>query len=287
MTSDPRSFEALKDWIGRTEEASDIITARLETSLLALFDRPVIAVSEGDAAMPTAHWCLTPPIAPAREISDDGHPRRGGFLPPVPLPRRMWAGGEITFLEPLRVGDRVERRSRVDDIAVKNGRSGTLCFVTVRHVYSTRRGPAIDERQDIVYRDADQAGPTRAVPTQAGTPAAAEAQWSRPWRFDEVSLFRYSAVTFNGHRIHYDYPYVTGTEGYPGLVVHGPLQASLLVNLACEIRGTAPRTFGYRGLRPLFAPASVQIEGRESGEGLDLWIKDEAGFTTMEGLARW
>lgn len=282
MTSDAESFDAFKAWIGRTEAAADVITARLETSLRALFDRPGIAVAEGNAAMPTAHWCLTPPIAPAHEIGDDGHPRRGGFLPPVPLPRRMWAGGEITFLEPLRVGDGVERRSRVDDVAVKKGRSGTLCFVTVRHVYSTRRGPAIEERQDIVYRDADQAGSA-----QTGTPAIPEPQWSRPWRFDEVSLFRYSALTFNGHRIHYDYPYATGIEGYPGLVVHGPLQASLLVNLACEVRGSAPRTFGYRGLRPLFAPAAVQIEGHESPEGLDLWIRDEAGFVTMKGLATW
>jgi 3-methylfumaryl-CoA hydratase len=161
------------------------------------------------------------------EIGPDGHPKRGGFLPPVPLPRRMWAGSRLTFVQPVRVGDALTRESRILDVSGKEGRTGHLVFVTVRHDYSLASGLAITEEHDIVYRDNPQPG----QPAPKPTPAPTDSQFSREIVPDPVLLFRYSALTFNGHRIHYDRSYVTEVEGYPGLIVHGPLIATLLLDL--------------------------------------------------------
>jgi 3-methylfumaryl-CoA hydratase len=217
-------------------------------------------------------------------LGDDGHPRRGGFLPPVPLPRRMWAGGELAFEAPLQVGDVVPRTSRIDDVVIKEGRSGTMCFVTVRHNWTTRRDPALEERQDIVYRSVNLDRSASAVDTAAPQPAAS---CQRFWPCDPVLLFRYSALTFNGHRIHYDYPYVTEAEGYPGLIVRGPLQATLLMGLATEARGSMPRRFGFRGVATLFAAGPFVGKAGPNGEGLRLWIEDAGGRTTMTADASW
>ena len=267
----------LRHWIGRTEERADLVTARLVHGLLATLDR------DGDTVPPAIHWCLAPAIARELLLGPDGHPERGEFLPPVPLPRRMWAGGAIEFFDALRIGDQVTRRSRIADVQAKIGRSGTLCFVTVDHDYATARGPTLKERQDIVYREADS--PTRrdAAPESRPTP-----RWRRTMTADAVMLFRYSALTFNGHRIHYDRTYCREVEHYPGLVVHGPLQATLLIEHAVATRGEArPRRFTFRAMRPLFDGTAFSINAVEGGDGLSLWIADEAGRATMTATASW
>lgn len=270
-------LDHLRQWIGRTEETTDVVSPRLVRGLAATLDRA------GDAVPPAIHWCLAPAIAPEAELGPDGHPTRGGFLPPVPLPRRMWAGGVVDFADKLRLGDMVTRRSRIVDVQVKEGRSGTLCFVTVEHEYTTERARALTERQDIVYREADS-------PTQQG--GAAETRpaptWRRTLTADAVMLFRYSALTFNGHRIHYDRSYCREVEHYPGLVVHGPLQATLLVEHAAAARGgQVPHQFSFRALRPLFDGLEFSLNAVEEGGGLSLWVADGQGRATMTATARW
>lgn len=273
----------LRGWIGRRETATDTITPRLEASLRAVLDRQPGSPADGDPASSAVHWCLTPAIAQASELGQDGHPRRGEFLPPVPLPRRMWAGGELRFHDSLRVGDAITRVSTIADIAVKRGRSGALCFVTVDHAVSTSRGLALDERQDIVYREMMGAPPSEPSAVAVGRDPVRRQDWS----CDPVMLFRYSALTFNGHRIHYDRGYAEAVEGYEGLVVHGPLQAQALLHLATEMGGSRPRSFAFRGVRPLFASAQASLQAAKDGDGLSLWVSDGDGQTTMRASARW
>jgi 3-methylfumaryl-CoA hydratase len=278
-------LDHLRQWIGRTEERTDIVTAHLVAGLRSALFLDVGAPREGDAAPLTTHWCLTLPVVPLSEIGPDGHPKRGGFLPPVPLPRRMWAGGEINFIEPLRVGDAVTRISTIKDVTVKTGSTGTLCFVSVDHAFATKRGPTVHERHDIVYRDAPTAGKnaTPAKPAPAPTPAHHEIRMADP-----VLLFRYSALTFNGHRIHYDRDYVTRIEGYPGLVVHGPLQASLLIEFGAKLHGgKAPKIFTYRGLQPLFDGSEFSVNASATGDSMNLWTANASGASTMKGTATW
>jgi 3-methylfumaryl-CoA hydratase len=197
----------------------------------------------------------------------------------------MWAAGRLEFFDPLRVGDRVERHSKIADVNVKEGRSGRLCFVAVDHEISTARGLALKERHDSVYRDAPsgnaakQNAPAREEPRQA--------QWAETKVADAVMLFRYSALTFNGHRIHYDRQYVTEIEGYPGLIVHGPLQATLLIEFAASIRGATPRIFSFRALNPLFDGQEFTLNAADGEGGLDFWIAGPDGRTTMAGKAKW
>ena len=243
--SDALDLDHLRQWLGKTEEATDVVTAQLVKGLRATLFLDIGSPVTGDPAPFTTHWCLAPPVYPASQLSEDGHPTRGGFLPPVPLPRRMWAGGEIEFVDSLRVGDDVKRSSKIADITVKSGSTGTLCFVSVNHTITTPRGVAIKERHDIVYREATT-GPQTAPKSPPQPPAA---QHSEKHMADTVLLFRYSALTFNGHRIHYDRDYVTKVEGYPGLVFHGPMQAALLVEFAAKLNGgKAPAKFTYRGV---------------------------------------
>ncbi len=282
----PLDAASLRAWIGRTDRAKDRVTPRLVQGLAATLDEDGPAPAEGDPIPATAHWCLAPPAVPMSRIGPDGHPSRGDFLPPVPLPRRMWAGGALEFRAPLRVGDTVERESRIADVAVKEGRSGTLCFVAVEHRISTPRGVAILERQDIVYRDMDR--PQQGASAAAPPPDARQPRWRRVVQADPVLLFRYSALTFNGHRIHYDRRHCIEAEGYPGLVVHGPLQATLLVELAASARGgRAPRVFEFRGVRPLFDGAPFSVNAAEADDGLELWAADDQGRTTMAAKAGW
>lgn len=276
----------LRQWIGRTEEKTDIVTAHLVAGLRSALFLDVGQPKDGDAAPFTTHWCLAVPVVPLSEVGPDGHPNRGGFLPPVPLPRRMWAGGAITFVEPLRVGDVVTRASTIKDFMVKPGSTGPLCFVSVDHVISTARGVAIRERHDIVYREMPTGG-QNATPAKPPAPPAA-AQHSERHLADPVLLFRYSALTFNGHRIHYDRDYVTKVEGYPGLIVHGPLQAALLIELAAKLHGgKAPATFVYRGLQPLFDGSEFSVNASDVSSGLDLWTANARGEPTMRGTALW
>lgn len=259
-------------------EAEDIVTPRLVAEYRATLD-PNLASVASDAAPLALHWCLAPPITPLAALGADGHAAKGEFLPPVPLPRRMWAGGSVATRAPLRIGDQVRRRSVIADVTVKQGRTGTLCFVSVDHEYATERGLALSERHDIVYREAVDA----AQPIPATAPEARTADLT--WHVDATPtlLFRYSAMTFNGHRIHYDQPYVTGVEGYPGLIVHGPMQASLLFNLAATLGGAVPGSFRYRGLSPLFSGKPFAIRGvRHPAGATRCWTEDAAGKICME-----
>ena len=281
----PLDAELMRSWIGRTTSAYDVITPRLARELRVTLDGDGPPFREGDPCPPAIHWCLAPPMVPQSRLGPDGHPARGDFLPPVPLPRRMWAAGRLEFFDPLRVGDAVERNSRIADVNIKEGRSGRLCFVAVEHEISTARGLALKERHDIVYRDAASAD---AKPQgQPREEAPRQAQWSEAKVADAVMLFRYSALTFNGHRIHYDRQYVTEVEGYPGLIVHGPLQATLLIEFAASIRAAGPKVFAFRALNPLFDGQPFTLNAAESGSGLDLWISGPEGRTTMTGNAEW
>jgi 3-methylfumaryl-CoA hydratase len=195
----------------------------------------------------------------------------------------MWAGGQTEVLDLLRVGDPVTRRSEISNVELKTGSTGSLCFVTVDHTYSTARGAAIKETQNIVYRDPPPAN----AKTPPPPPPAPQAKHSKPLVADPVTLFRYSALTFNGHRIHYDRPYVTGVEGYPGLVVHGPLQAALLVEYAIELRGgQAPKRFMHRGVNPLF-DGELAVNAQPTADGFELWTTNPAGAACMKAGASW
>jgi 3-methylfumaryl-CoA hydratase len=276
-------LDHLRQWIGRTDQASDIVTAQLVRGLRATLFMEIGTPKPGDAAPFTTHWCLAQPVYPMSELGPDGHPTRGGFLPPVPLPRRMWAGGELQFFDPLRVGDEVTRSSRISDVAMKTGSTGVLCFVSVEHVVTTSRGTAIRERQDIVYRDIL----TVAAPSKPAPPPHI-AKHRESHMADPVLLFRYSALTFNGHRIHYDRDYVTKVEGYPGLIFHGPMQAAFIVELAAKLHGgTAPKKFVYRGAQPLFEGSEFSVNANDTGDGMELWTANSAGQPTMKGTATW
>ena len=276
-------IDHLRQWIGRSNQASDIVTAQLVKGLRATLFMAIGEPKPGDAAPWTVHWCLAQPVYPMSELGPDGHPTRGGFLPPVPLPRRMWAGGELEFFSALRVGDEVTRTSRIADVTVKTGSTGQLCFVSVDHLVTTPRGTALRERQDIVYRDMST-GPSSAPAKPAAPP---KAKHRESHMADPVLLFRYSALTFNGHRIHYDRDYVTKVEGYPGLIFHGPMQAAFLVELAAKLHGgAAPKKFGYRGLQPLFE-GEFSVNANDTAAGMELWTANSADEPTMKGTATW
>ncbi len=284
MTDQP-DIDHLRRWIGRTEQGSDIVTAQLVKGLRATLFMEIGEPKTGDAAPFTTHWCLAQPVYPTAELGPDGHPARGGFLPPVPLPRRMWAGGELEFIEPLRVGDETMRTSEIADVTMKTGSTGALCFVSVKHTITTSRGIAIRERQDIVYRDITTASATAPAKPAAVAPAA---QHRESHMADPVLLFRYSALTFNGHRIHYDRDYVTKVEGYPGLIFHGPMQAALLVEFAARLHnGAAPKKFSYRGVQPLFDGSEFSVNANPTDSGMEVWTANSAGQPTMKASATW
>jgi 3-methylfumaryl-CoA hydratase len=277
-------LDRLRQWIGRTQEASDIVTAQLVKGLRATLFQEIGEPKVGDPAPWTVHWCLAQPVFPMSQLSQDGHPTRGGFLPPVPLPRRMWAGGELEFFDALRVGDETKRTSRISDVTMKSGSTGVLCFVSVEHTVTTPRGTALRERQDIVYRDMSSAPAASAKPPPP--PPAAKHRESH--MADPVLLFRYSALTFNGHRIHYDRDYVTKVEGYPGLIFHGPLQAAFIIEFAAKLRGgTPPKKFSYRGVQPLFEGSEFSVNANDNAAGMELWTANSAGQPTMKGTATW
>ncbi len=274
----------LKQWVGRSESRSDWINPNHVAALSATLDREDALPLAGDPVFPGFHWTLFPPLARQSELGPDGHPKKGGFLPPITLPRRMWAGGRLQFHQPLKVGEKVDRISLIERVEEKSGKSGRLAFVTVRHTLSGGKGPAIEEEHDIVYREAPAADapvPPPAVKVPAGP-------WCRQIVPDDVLLFRYSALTFNGHRIHYDRRYVTGVEGYPGLIVHGPLIATLLLDL---LRRQLPKAtlarFSFKALRPTFDISPFNVDGGP-GDGpghYRLWSTDNQGAMAMEAEA--
>lgn len=273
-------IDHLRSWIGREEEASEVVTPHLVRKFKATLDLPGGEPAPGDPAPRLIHFCLAQPAAPQAELGPDGHPARGGFLPPVPLPRRMWAGGEFRFQHDIRIGDTVRRVSRIADVVLKQGRTGPLCFVTVRHRIEAGGGVALEERQDIVYRGTDGGAAKTSTPAEAGSHSR-EVDASAPL------LFRYSALTFNGHRIHYDRRYAQEVEGYPGLVVHGPLQATLLLFFAADIRGALPSSFSFRSLSTIFDDDPIRLHARADGDRLRLWTAREGGPVAMSAEAVW
>jgi len=280
------SLDDLAAWIGRSETRRDHVGATPVNALNATLDHPAMAVERGTPLPPLWHWLYFLPLHRQSEIGADGHARRGGFLPPVPLPRRMWAGSQFEFRAPVRVGDEVERTSTIADVSAKDGRTGKLVFVKVRHEVRCNGAadPAIVEFHDIVYRDAKRPGDAEPPPQAAPAGAA----WQREVVPDDVLLFRYSALTFNGHRIHYDRRYVTEVEGYPGLVVHGPLIATLLMDL---VRRQAPQAdvaaFRFKAVRPTFDLNAFRVNGQPQADGrtLTLWAQDHEGWLTMDAVA--
>ncbi len=276
-------IDLLRGWIGRSSTQDDVVTAAPLQALTATLDRDDAPIGPADSLPPCWHWLYFLPMHRQSEIGPDGHPLRGGFLPPVPLPRRMWAGSQLEFLAPIRPGQAISRRSTIADVSLKEGRSGPLVFVKVRHEIAAEGTPAIVELHDIVYRDL--AAPGEAPPP--GVPAPADAAWTRRIQPDDVLLFRYSALTFNGHRIHYDRKYVTGVEGYPGLIVHGPLSATLLLDLLRRERPDARVThFAFKAMKPIFDTAAFTVCGRpDDARQVSLWARTPEGHLAMQASA--
>lgn len=272
-------MDHLLTWIGSTESVTDQITDSLIERFQATFYNKLWPMT--DAAPLGIHWCLAPPTAPGNKLGADGHPKRGGFLPPVPLPSRMWAGGELVFHQPLRAADKVTRHSRVDNVTLKQGKSGPLVFVTVEHQCYAGDTLALTERQDLVYK---QANPKLTDSAKAETPPT-DNIGDETIMVNSVDLFRYSALTFNGHRIHYDRDYARREEGYSGLVVHGPFQTTLLMNRAAELCGGVPARFSFRGLAPLIEQTPIRLRQSQSAGATDsgeLWCETIDGKITMQ-----
>ncbi|MBR8243256.1 FAS1-like dehydratase domain-containing protein [Burkholderia multivorans] len=274
----PESFDA---WIGRREDSVDRITPAPIRLLRATLDDAEPSALP-DVLPPLWHWLYFLPGERQSNIGTDGHARRGGFLPPVALPRRMWAGGRLQFLRPLAVDTPIQRRSTIANVQSKSGRSGQLVFVTVLHEIGDAQGVAIREEQDIVYRDAPPPA-AAGTPAPAAPPAPTDEQYSRIVTPDPVLLMRFSALTFNGHRIHYDRPYAMEEEGYPGLVVHGPLIAMLLME---ELRRRHPgktiRAFDFKAVSPLFDTTPFTVNGKLEGHTARVWARGPQGQLAMQ-----
>jgi 3-methylfumaryl-CoA hydratase len=270
-------------WLGKERLENDVLGLFPARGMAALLDLDPEVMQPGVPLPLGWHWLYFKPVVRRSDLGDDGHERLGKFLPRIELPRRMWAGGVLTFVSELRLGDVVRRRSTIESIEEKTGRSGKLVFVTVRHRVETDRGLAVDEAQNLVYREAGSVA--------SSPPAAPEAAWSDPFSADSVTLFRFSALTFNGHRIHYDRPYATEVEGYPDLVVHGPLLALLLLGAAAHHGGRQPARFAYRGVSPVFAGEAFRLEGAAplpfgaAGE-TEAWVAGPRG-TIILATAGW
>jgi len=267
----------LKSWIGKTEEQSDLITAWPLQALAASLDKD----APGAEVPWPWHWLYFLETTKQSELASDGHAGRGGFLPPVTLPRRMWAGGRMQFYRSLKIGETAIKKSTIKDVTLKSGRSGELAFVVVLHEIFGPDGLCISEEHDIVYRE--EAKPGAPEPQAQSRPL--EATWRREIDPTEALLFRYSALTFNGHRIHYDLDYCRDEEGYPGLIVHGPLTATLLLDLAYrENPGKIMTSFSYRAVRPVFATGPYSIEGAANSDGtVRVWALDQDGALAMDG----
>ncbi len=274
----------ISDWIGKSERVTDTVTPRLSFSLRAMLDHE--RFDDRSRALPQlGHWLLAPAIVPQAQLGADGHPAVGGFLPPVSLPRRMWASSKVEFLNPLPIGSEVVRVSTIKSVSEKSGSTGKLIFVEIDHKYLVAGVAAVVETQTIVYREAGA----------AGKPAATLEQPSEGWNLQTVALptstflLRYSALTSNIHRIHYDRPYATGTEGYPNLIVHGPLLATLLVNLIAEKHGDDPlRAFNFRAVSPAYGDEPITLAAKHDGAEVQLRAVSSEGRVLMlaEGTLR-
>ena len=277
---DPIDLAFLRTWIGRETTTEDILSVRHARLMAATLGMPQDELVAGTSLPPLWHWLYFLEGLPPSELGRDGHPARGGFLPPVPLANRMWAGGQLSFHAPVALGTTVRKRSVVRSIEHKQGRSGDLVFVTVRHELLDGDMVAITEDQDLVYKAPTPPGTRRPSP-----PAMPEPTHSEPFEATSTLLFRYSALTFNGHRIHYDVDYCREVEGYPNLVVHGPLQATLLAGLAARLGPGPLKQFRYRGLQPNLLGTPLTVNAAPNADGLALWTALPDGGVSMQASA--
>jgi 3-methylfumaryl-CoA hydratase len=286
MTISERELEGYAGWVGRERRDACVVAPESADLMAATLDRDDPPRAPGDPLPPMWSWMAFRPQARRSEIGPDGHPARGGFLPPVALPRRMFGGARQRFLAPLPVGETIERVQRIAAVSPKRGASGMMVLVTVENRYLAGGVERLREEQDIVYREAPAPGaPVPPEPPAASPPVT---PWRRLWTPDPVTLFRYSALTFNGHRIHYDRPYAMAEEGYPGLVVHGPLTATLLAELCRDETGDRPfATFEFRARAPLFDTGPVLLTGTPSADGqsAELAAYDSRGRVAMAATA--
>ncbi|HLA25052.1 MAG TPA: MaoC family dehydratase N-terminal domain-containing protein [bacterium] len=272
----------LADWVGRARIEQDLITLTRARSAAGLFDEDPERVVPGTELPACWHWFYFNPVVRRSELGEDGHPKRGTFLPPVVLPRRMWAGGRLRFRAPIRVGESAERRSEIASVQEKEGRSGKMVLVTVRHRVSSRDGLGVEEDQDLIYREATKFSeqPRSAAPSP-------EAQWEDAFSPDTTALFSFSALTGNGHRIHYDQEYAKQVEGYPGLLVHGPLTALLLLQAAQRRAGLRPTAYTYRAVAPLFVGEPITLAGvTRADHSTEVWARGPRGVA-MQGTIEW
>ncbi|MEM7226486.1 MAG: acyl-CoA dehydrogenase [Pseudomonadota bacterium] len=274
-------LEEWRRWIGRSETKREPIEALRAQAMQRTIEDPNDLLKKGDALPPLWHWLYFWDVARQSDLGPDGHTARGGLIPPITLPIRMWAGSRVAFLRPLKIGAEAEKISTVANVVEKQGRSGRLVFVTLHHRVSDGEGTCIEEEQDIVYRQASSGGAS-----VASEPAPAVVPWRLPVTPDPVLLFRYSALTLNGHRIHYDHKYCTEEEGFPGLIVHGPLLATYMLELVRRYKpGLVARSFDFRAFSTIFDTAPFTVGGKPSPDGAsaELWIADQEGHLALHG----
>lgn len=288
MTLDDAAHVEVDAWVGRTEERRGCLTPELAGMLAAAVshDRSVERDVRPGGDLPCLwHWAAFPEFVPHADLGTDGHPKLGGFLPPLRFPRRMWAGGKVCFEGALRIGEALLRRSEILAVTEKEGATGRMAFVKVAHTIEGETSAFIEEEQDIVYLDIpEEFRLPKKVPLPDGL------LFDEPVKMDEARLFRFSAATYNAHRIHYDLPYAQEVEKYPGLVVHGPMQAIMLIDAAKRYTGRQPKSFTFRGLHPMFVGDGVRLTGKPGEAGtVDLWTAADAAHVcmqaTMEGSA--
>ncbi|TDJ65274.1 MAG: acyl-CoA dehydrogenase [Proteobacteria bacterium] len=273
----------LKAWVGRQKAERDVAVAGQAQAMAALLDRDSEQFRIGTVLPEYWHWIYFKPVVAQSLVGTDGHPRRGTFLPPIDLPRRMWAGGRLQFLHPIGIGDEIERKTEILSVEEKDGRSGKLVVLKLRHLISNASGPCVDEQQDLVYCETPR--PDQPSRQQAQPPD--DVDWQETFIPNTVILFRFSALTFNSHRIHYDYPYVTQVEGYRGLVVHGPLTALLLLEAAKRHATRAPSSYEYRAIGPLFNDEPITLAGRTKETETEVWAIGPTGAVAMQGHVSW
>ncbi len=280
------NIDHLQQWLNKSEQAQETLSLWPVHGMMAALDiSPAQWPSEGDPLPPTAHWNYFVPRVPQAKIDSDGHPIRGDFLPPIELPRRMWAGSRMQYHQPMALGQTIQKISTIHDIKIKEGKSGSLAFVTVKHEYHNNSGLALTEEQDLVYRDQP---PAMTEPPER-KPAPTDAEWSQTVETSTPLLFRYSAVTFNAHKIHYDEPYAVKVEGYPGLVVHGQLVATFLLQSLLQAHpNKVLASFNFKAVSPLFCGESFNAQGKQtSPEGAELWAATPQGGITMQANVTW
>ena len=277
------NIDELKSWVGNDEIVFDEVSRNLEMRFRATLDIDPGDPQKGEIASSGIHWALAPAVVKSSLLGKDSHPQKGGFLPPVALPRRMWAGCQTKFLDTLKIGDQVKKRSSVVDVNLKNGKSGLLCFVKAKYEFFVDKKLVIEEFHDIVYRDLDNKQVSKLVKNDLpfSNPDYEEEIFAHP-----TMLFRYSAITFNGHRIHYDFPYSTREEGYQDLVFHGPLQATLMLRASEKFKNARAKSFSHKGVAPVYANENLHISIEQTQNGnVNCFTSTSAAGMTMKANA--